>query len=54
MRALVISDIHSNLGAFEAVLADAGEFDRVICLVMWLAMGLTQKNVSAYYVNCLI
>ena len=32
MRALVISDIHSSLGAFEAVLADAGEFDRVICL----------------------
>ncbi len=36
MRCLVISDIHANLAAFEAVLADArareGEFDFVWCL----------------------
>ncbi|MEA3459769.1 MAG: metallophosphoesterase family protein, partial [Chloroflexota bacterium] len=32
MRYLVISDIHSNLAAFEAVLADAGEYDKVWCL----------------------
>lgn len=29
MRYLVLSDIHSNLAAFEAVLSDAGEFDRI-------------------------
>ena len=32
MRYLVISDIHSNLQAFEAVLADAPAYDRVWCL----------------------
>lgn len=32
MRYLIISDVHSNLAAFEAVLADAGFFDRVWCL----------------------
>ncbi len=32
MRYLIISDIHSNLKAFEAVLADAGPFDKVWCL----------------------
>jgi predicted phosphodiesterase len=32
MRRLVLSDVHSNLAAFEAVLADAGEFDEVWCL----------------------
>lgn len=32
MRYLVLSDIHSNLAAFEAVLADAGQFDKVWCL----------------------
>jgi predicted phosphodiesterase len=32
MRILVISDIHGNLPAFEAVLADAGIFDAVWCL----------------------
>jgi predicted phosphodiesterase len=29
---LVLSDIHSNLAAFEAVLADAGEYDQIWCL----------------------
>jgi len=32
MKTLVMSDIHSNLNALEAVLADAGEFDAVWCL----------------------
>ena len=32
MRYLVLSDIHANLAAFEAVLADAGQFDRIWCL----------------------
>jgi predicted phosphodiesterase len=32
MRVLVISDIHANLAALEAVLADAGPFDAVWCL----------------------
>ncbi len=32
MRYLVLSDIHSNLAAFEAVLADAGEYDQIWCL----------------------
>ena len=32
MRVLIISDIHANLSALDAVLADAGEFDAVWCL----------------------
>jgi predicted phosphodiesterase len=32
MRVLVLSDIHANLSALDAVLADAGEFDAVWCL----------------------
>ena len=32
MRYLVLSDIHSNLAALDAVLADAGAFDTVWCL----------------------
>jgi diadenosine tetraphosphatase ApaH/serine/threonine PP2A family protein phosphatase len=32
MRALIISDIHANLTALEAVLADIGKFDTVWCL----------------------
>ena len=32
MRYLVISDIHSNRAALEAVLADAGSFDKIWCL----------------------
>ena len=31
MRCLVLSDIHSNLAAFEAVLAEAGSVDQVWC-----------------------
>ena len=29
MKILVLSDVHSNLGALDAVLADAGSFDRI-------------------------
>jgi len=32
MRILIISDIHSNLTALDAVLTDAGEFDAAWCL----------------------
>ena len=32
MRILIISDIHANITALEAVLADAGEFDAAWCL----------------------
>jgi hypothetical protein len=32
MRCLVLSDIHSNLEAFEAVLEDAGSVDQIWCL----------------------
>ncbi len=32
MRTLVISDIHANVTALEAVLADAGQFDAAWCL----------------------
>jgi diadenosine tetraphosphatase ApaH/serine/threonine PP2A family protein phosphatase len=32
MRCLVLSDIHSNLEAFEVVLADAGRVDQIWCL----------------------
>ena len=32
MRILVVSDVHANLGALDAVIKDAGAFDRVWCL----------------------
>jgi diadenosine tetraphosphatase ApaH/serine/threonine PP2A family protein phosphatase len=32
MRTLIISDVHANLTALEAVLEDAGEFSRVWCI----------------------
>ena len=32
MRTLILSDIHANLTALQAVLADAAPFDRVFCL----------------------
>ena len=32
MKALIVSDIHSNLEAFQAVLADCGTFDAIWCL----------------------
>jgi predicted phosphodiesterase len=32
MRYLIISDIHANIAAFEAVLEDAGDFTKIWCL----------------------
>jgi diadenosine tetraphosphatase ApaH/serine/threonine PP2A family protein phosphatase len=32
MRILLVSDIHSNLAALDAVIKDAGHFDRIWCL----------------------
>ncbi|HEX9077163.1 MAG TPA: metallophosphoesterase family protein, partial [Anaerolineae bacterium] len=32
MRILLISDIHSNLAALDAVINEAGRFDRIWCL----------------------
>ena len=32
MKVIVISDVHANLTALEAVLKDAGDFDEVWCL----------------------
>src|SRR5512136_1160792 len=32
MRCLVISDVHGNLAALEAVIANAGQFDMIWCL----------------------
>jgi hypothetical protein len=32
MRCAIISDVHGNLDALEAVLADAGEVDQLWCL----------------------
>ncbi len=32
MRILVVSDIHANLAALDAVIQDAGHFDRIWCL----------------------
>lgn len=32
MRTIVLADIHANLTALEAVIADAGSFDRVFCM----------------------
>ncbi len=32
MKTLIFSDVHANLTALDAVLADAGKFDRVWCL----------------------
>ncbi len=39
MRYLIISDIHANLVALEAVLADAPAFDQVWCLGDWVGYG---------------
>lgn len=39
MRVLIISDIHANLTALEAVLEDAGDFDATWCLGDVLGYG---------------
>jgi hypothetical protein len=49
MRYLVISDVHANLAAFEAVLEDAeGLYDKVWCLGDMVGYGLTQMSVWSY------
>jgi len=49
MRVLVISDIHANMTALEAVLADAGAVDEVWCLGDLIGYGPDPNEV----VNCL-
>lgn len=39
MRYLVISDVHANLAALEAVLAEAPAFDELWCLGDWVGYG---------------
>src|SRR3989442_3099601 len=39
MRALVVADVHANLPALEAVLADAGPVDAVWCLGDVVGLG---------------
>lgn len=45
MRALVISDIHANLTALEAVLKDAGNVDEVWCLGDMIGYGPNPNEV---------
>jgi len=45
MRILVISDIHANLAALDAVLIDAGKFDQVWCLGDVVGYG-PQPNIT--------
>ena len=45
MRILIISDVHANLPALDAVLEHAGGTDRVWCLGDIVGYGLTPMNV---------
>ena len=45
MRVLVISDIHANLNALEAVLADAGQVDEIWCLGDLIGYGPDPNDV---------
>lgn len=47
MRVLVLSDIHANLTALEAVLADAGSVDAVWCLGDLVGYGAQPNEVVA-------
>lgn len=47
MRIAVVSDIHSNIVAFEAVLADAGEIDQLWCLGDIVGYGPRPNEVVA-------
>ena len=55
MRILVVSDIHGNLDAFKAVLANAGDYDAVICAGDITGYGaypsecVDQARVSEFY-----
>jgi diadenosine tetraphosphatase ApaH/serine/threonine PP2A family protein phosphatase len=52
MRVLVISDIHANLNALEAVLEDAGDFEAVWCLGDLIGYG-PDPNECVELVKCL-
>lgn len=47
MRALIISDIHANIVALEAVLADAGPVDEIWCLGDLVGYGPNPNEVVA-------
>lgn len=49
MRVLILSDIHANLTALEAVLADcAGGYDRVVCLGDIVGYGAEPNEVTGW------
>lgn len=52
MKILVISDIHANLTALEAVLASAGEVDATWCLGDLWVTGPTQTSASNVCARC--
>ena len=59
MKVLVISDIHGNLSALDAVLKDAGKFDKVWCLGDLLGYGPDPNEVikrirSIKNIKCLL
>jgi len=55
---LIISDIHSNYAALEAVLADAGPFSKIWCLGDLVVMGRSPTNASpacaTFHWTCLV
>jgi predicted phosphodiesterase len=48
MQILIISDIHANLTALEAVLADAGKVDATWCLVDLVGYGPDHNECVGY------
>lgn len=49
MRFLILSDIHANLTALQAVLADAqGKYDRVVCLGDIVGYGAEPNEVTSW------
>jgi predicted phosphodiesterase len=52
MRILIISDIHANLTALEAVIAAAGEFDSTWCLGDLVGYGRIRTNASPACAGC--
>ncbi len=53
MRTLILSDIHSNLTALQAVLDDAAPFDRVFCLGDVVGYGPDPNECIDACGNCL-
>ncbi len=57
MRALVVSDIHANMIALDAVIKDAGQFDQIWCLGDVVGYGPNPnecvERLRAYDVVCL-